>query len=238
MSHFVVGDVHGCFHTLVKLINQLPMESGDKLIFVGDYIDRGPHSKQVVDFVKELTESGQAIALMGNHEKMCVDSYNGSGYSTQTWVCNGGEATIESYDERTDEEKKRPSKVLDEEAYHAWRSNLPRVSKEHVEWMANLPLSYEIDDFFICHAGIDPEVPLDRQFEDDLLWIRGEFINYNKCLQKRVVFGHTPFKKPQILSNKIGIDTGCVFGHSLTAVCLESLEIYQEAQDDRDEISF
>lgn len=237
MSNFVVGDVHGCFHTLVKLINQLPMESGDKLIFVGDYIDRGPHSKQVVDFVKELTESGQAIALMGNHEKMCVDANLGSGHWGQTWMMNGGGATIESYDTRSEDERAIPP-TFDTEARAKWHENLPRVSKEHVEWMASLPITHEVGDFFICHAGINPEFSLEEQREDDLLWIRNEFITYAMPLSKRVVFGHTPFKKPQILSNKIGIDTGCVFGHNLTAVCLESLEIYQEAQDDRDEMSF
>ena len=90
MKTYAIGDIHGCLHTLLALINKLPLERQDKLIFLGDYIDRGDHSKQVVDYVKSMTESGQAIALMGNHERMCIDANGGSGYWQQIWTKNGG----------------------------------------------------------------------------------------------------------------------------------------------------
>jgi len=237
MKNYVIGDIHGNYFSLINLLNKLPMQNYDKLIFIGDYIDRGPHSKRVVEFVKELQESGQAVALMGNHEKMCLDSYRGSGYWGQVWMRNGGGKTIDSYDTRTKEEKKQPSFADEdyEEKYDIWMSRLPEVSKEHLDWMESLKLSYEVDGYFICHAGIDPEVELEYQSEDDLLWIRNEFITYALPLPKKVVFGHTPFEKPQILSNKIGIDTGCVYGNKLSAYCLETAEVFSVEQDDRDE---
>lgn len=233
MRIYAVGDCHGCFYTLLDLMNKLPLESGDKLIFVGDYIDRGPHSKQVVEYVKSLTDAGQAIALMGNHEKMCIDTYTGSGYWGQTWMQNGGDTTIDSYDTRSEDERKHP-KIFDEEARNEWLANLPRVSKEHVEWMQSLPL-YHIDgDYMFVHAGIDPEVEIEYQTEDDMLWIRGKFINYEMALPKRIVFGHTPFETAQVLSNKIGIDTACVYGNRLTAICIDSGTLYSADHNDKD----
>jgi len=231
---FAVGDIHGCFYTLLDLMNKLPLESGDKLIFIGDYIDRGPHSKQVVDYVKSLTDAGQAIALMGNHEKMCIDTYTGSGYWGQSWMNNGGGLTIDSYDTRSEAERVSPP-MFDADARDEWHKNLPRVSKEHVEWMESLPL-YHIDgDYMFVHAGIDPEVELEYQIDDDLLWIRGKFINYGMQLPKRIVFGHTPFEKVQFLSNKIGIDTGCCYGNKLTAICIDSGTIYTADHNDKDD---
>lgn len=235
MRHYAVGDIHGCYHTLLDLMNKLPLESQDKLIFLGDYIDRGPHSKQVVDYVRGITgPDTNNIALLGNHEKMCIDSYRGSGYWGSTWMDNGGRETIDSYDTRTDEQKRKPSMALDMEAYHEWKEHLPRVSQEHIEWMASLPLFYETDEYYFVHAGIDPEEELEYQCEQDLLWIRGEFINYAMRLPKRVVFGHTPFEKAQVLSNKIGIDTGCVYGNKLTAICIETGTLFQAEHNDKD----
>ena len=237
MRTYVIGDIHGCYHALLALMNKLPIESDDKIIFLGDYIDRGLHSKQVIDYVKELTDAGKAIALMGNHEKMCIDTYRGSGHWGQTWRNNGADKTIDSYDTRTDDEKIRPPFLGDDESQELraqWHENLPRVSAEHVDWMQDLPLYYEDENFLYVHAGINPETEFEYQCADDLLWIRGEFINYPHNFKKRVVFGHTPFEKPQLLSNKIGLDTGCVYGNFLSAMCMESGMVYKAEHDDRD----
>lgn len=239
MASFAIGDIHGCFYTLLDLMNKLRLESGDKVIFLGDYIDRGPHSRLVLDYLIDIVDQKNIIALMGNHERMCVDSYNGSAHWGQVWMQNGGGATVDSYDERPEEERtsRPPANLGDEESMEArarWYESLPQVSKEHIAWMADLPTAYETDDFFFVHAGIDPEEPLEEQTEQDLLWIRNQFVTYAFPLPKRVVFGHTPFEKAQILSNKIGIDTGCVYGGKLTAINLDSMTLIQAEKNDKD----
>ncbi len=222
MKNYVCGDIHGCYYTLLSMINKLPLESNDKLIFLGDYIDRGPYSKEVVQYVKTLTESNQAIALMGNHERMCTDPYD-----QRTWLYNGGDVALDSYDTRTDAEKVIPS-FDDIEARELWQTKLPKISSDHYEWMENLPLFYEDDDYFYVHAGINPNGDLYNQHESDLLWIRNVFLNSNKDFAKKIIFGHTPFKEILKQKNKIGLDTGCVFGGTLSMYCPQTGEFYSE----------
>jgi len=229
MKTYAIGDIHGCYHTLLRLINKLPFEQGDKFVFLGDYIDRGLYSKQVVQYVKELTESGQAIALKGNHEDMCTKKRD-----AQIWISNGGDTTLNSYDTRTPEEKVRPD-FRDEEASALWRKNLPKVPKEDKEWMEKLPLFYEDDKYFYVHAGVYPELELENQIEDDMLWIRNRFLNSKVFFGKIVVFGHTPMNKVLIQKNKIGIDTGCVYGLELTCYCPETNTYYSEKLNERDQ---
>lgn len=215
MKHFVLGDIHGCYYTLIDLINKLPIESDDKLVFVGDYIDRGPHSRLVVEYVESLTEEGTAIALKGNHEDMCV--YAQRMNDNMLWVHNGGLTTLKSFcGDPLPDKAKIPEEILD--------------------WMDNLPLTFETDDYFVCHAGIDPDYPLNQQDPDDLIWIRNKFLNDDTFdVGKKVVFGHSAFKEgPWIKENKIGIDTGCVYGLNLTAFCLETFEFYTVPKNERD----
>ena len=235
MRTYAIGDIHGCLHTLKDLLHKLRLGPDDRVIFLGDYIDRGPFSKQVIDFLKTIVDSKQYIALMGNHERMCVDSYDGSGYWGQVWMQNGGIETIDSYDERTEAQKRRPA-FEDYEAEEVWRANLPKVSKEHLNWMRQLPVKYETEKFFFCHAGVDPEVELDDQTPDDLLWIRGEFLKSKKNFGKIVVFGHTPLEDVTIKDNYIGVDTGCTYGHKLSAICLETMTVYHATHNDKDEL--
>lgn len=233
MRRYVIGDIHGCYFTLLDLINKLSIEKGDKLIFLGDYIDRGPHSKRVIDYIMSI-EGPDVITLMGNHERMCVDANRGSGYWGQTWMNNGGGITVDSYDERTEEEKVRPS-LLYPELQDEWRAKLPRVSEEHIQWMESLPVFYEDDDFFYCHAGIDPDYSFDDQIEDDLLWIRNRFLKSENVWPKKIVFGHTPMQKVQIKENKIGVDTGACYGNMLSAICLDTMTVYSVPHNDKDE---
>jgi len=225
---YIIGDIHGCYHTLIGLMNQLPLEKTDKIIFLGDYIDRGLYSKQVVEYVKSLTESGQAIALMGNHERMCLDTFD-----HRMWLHNGGDTTLDSYDTRPQSEREMPY-PMDEDLRADWLRSLPKVSQDHLNWMESLPTFYEDEKYFYVHAGINPNYPLEQQSEQDLLWIRNPFLNSDRNFGKTIVFGHTPLKSVLIKPNKIGIDTGCVFGYGLTAFNTETNEFFNQPLDERD----
>ena len=222
MKHYVIGDVHGCYLTLLTLINKLPFEKGDKLVFVGDYIDRGKFSKEVVEYIKEMNELGDAIAIKGNHEVMACDFYNNDP-NGRIWMINGGKETIQSY------YPKHAPEMID------YYSDDFKIDQDHLDWMASLPLSYETEKYFIVHAGVRPNIALAEQHEDDLIWIRNHFLNSDYDWGKTIVFGHTPMKDINLeLSNKIPVDTGCCFDFKLSCICLETKEIYSVETNQKD----
>jgi serine/threonine protein phosphatase 1 len=201
---FAIGDIHGCFDKLCSLMVRITFDRRkDTLIFLGDYIDRGPQSMEVIDYLLNLSEMGyQAIFLKGNHEGMLLDYLDNPDDSNRMiYMFNGGYTTIESYRRRM----KSGESFL-----------LPAA---HMNFFQSLRLFYETDSHIFVHAGLLPGVPLNEQKEKDLLWIREEFINSSYDFGKTVVFGHTPFQEPVILEGKIGIDTGAVYGNKLS--CLE-----------------
>jgi len=209
---FAIGDIHGCISPLDKLMAQLDIDaSQDTLIFVGDYIDRGPDSKGVIDAILDIRKNiGDVVCLTGNHEDMflnyCLDRRNENLY-----MSNGGMRTLASYGfspEGTEELILPPS---------------------HREFFTGLRTYHETDDYIFVHAGLRPGIPLDRQDREDLMWIRFEFINSPYDFGKTVVYGHTPvsLNKPLIDKNKICIDTGAVYGGKLTCIELPKMTIYQ-----------
>ena len=195
-----IGDIHGRLDKLKALlggISWIPDE--DTLIFIGDYVDRGPESAGVIDHILGLKQwSENIICLRGNHEQIFLDFLEGK--HTETFLYNGGQATIDSYG--------------------GAESGFPA---SHYEFLKNLPYYYETDDFIFVHAGLRDEIPLAEQDPYDLLWIREEFIYSKYDHGKRVIFGHTPRRDPLIMPNKICIDTGAVYGGRLT--CLEIPEM-------------
>jgi serine/threonine protein phosphatase 1 len=202
---FAVGDIHGCLDKLVALMDLIDIDwKTETLVFIGDYVDRGPQSKQVVDYLIDLAQQRENVVfLKGNHEQMLEDYMSGA--DRLSFLYNGGGTTLESYlrDGTGDEE------------------NL--IPPAHIDFFANLRLYYETDDYIFVHGGLKPGLSLDEQDEWDMLWIRDDFIASNFDFGKRIIFGHTPFQKPMILSNKIGIDTGAVYGNKLTCVELPAL---------------
>jgi len=204
---FVVGDIHGSYDKLKAILANLDWspQNGDQLIFLGDYIDRGPQSYEVVQTVAELADRHpNVIALKGNHESMFLDFITGQG--DPQLFANGLSATIRDYC--------RPENEL---------------SSAHLRFYRNLPLSHETEDYIFVHAGLVPGIPLAQQSPHDLLWVRDEFLLSDYDFGKTIVFGHTPFKEPFIAPGRLGLDTGAVFGGPLTAVVLPEMRfIYAE----------
>ena len=225
MRTFVVGDIHGHAGLLRDLLPQLreAAEPGDALVFVGDYVDRGPDSQGVIEQVLELIHDGwdgPVTTLKGNHEVLMLDFLAGSPvYEPEIWLHNGGEETITSY---TEEEMWTPE----------WADSLPRA---HLDFLGGLQIWHEDENGIYVHAGIAPgKLPAESD-EEELLWIREPFIHSNFAWDKVVVFGHTPQHervlippwdrsklpwRPLVRPEKIGIDTGAAYGGPLTAVLL------------------
>nr|HID59061.1 serine/threonine protein phosphatase [Desulfobacterales bacterium] len=205
---FAIGDIHGCFDKLVALMELIDIDfKCDTLLFLGDYIDRGRDSKRVVEFMISLREKNpNTIFLKGNHEGMFLDYLNQ--IDRFTFLYNGGRQTLDSY-------LRDPN-----------RSKEGLIPLSHLRFFQSLHLYHETDDYIFVHAGLKEGVRLEDQDEKDLLWIRGDFINSDFDFGKLVIFGHTPFKRPLVQKNKIGIDTGAVYGNRLTCLELPAMRFY------------
>ncbi|HUH67014.1 MAG TPA: metallophosphoesterase family protein [Syntrophales bacterium] len=209
---FAIGDIHGCKSHLERLISELDIDADrDILVFMGDYVDRGPDPKGVIDFIIDLkTNIKNVVCLSGNHEEMflnyCLDRRD-----EELYMANGGMRTLESYGFA----REGTGELI-----------LPENNRE---FFSGLRTYYETDEYIFVHAGLRPGIPLDRQEREDLIWIRFEFINSGDDFGKTVVYGHTPVSldQPRIEKNKIGIDTGAVYGGKLTCVKLPDMKIYQ-----------
>jgi serine/threonine protein phosphatase 1 len=208
LDTYVFADVHGMLHKLVDLLERVPFRiDRDTIVFLGDYIDRGPDSKGVLDIIIDLIDTGmRVVCLRGNHECMLRDFLEEK--EPLLFLYNGGAATLKSY---------RQSTVLGREMI---------LPDRHRDFLDRLLPWYEMDDFILVHAGLRPGVPLEQQEEKDLYWIRHEFIYSDYDFGKTVVFGHTPFSQPFIGRKRIGIDTGAVYGNKLTCVRLPDVEFY------------
>jgi len=207
---FAIGDIHGCFDELQALINSLPLNASSTLIFLGDYVDRGPKSKEVIDYILHLKTKYNVIALKGNHEAMMLDFLNDpSSAFAGLFVLNGGSSTLASY---SNDDK---------------HFNIPH---EHKKFLATLPYYYETENYFFVHAGV-PDVSLDKiepiKHALDLLWIRTPFYDSKFKWEKTIVHGHTPQKEIFISDKRINIDTACVFEGKLTAMEMSTQKVWQ-----------
>ncbi len=218
---FAIGDVHGCAAELEALLAGLPVAPGDTIAFVGDYLDRGHDAREVVELLLDLERRADVstVFLKGNHEDMCLGYLGRAGSWGEAWVMNGGGATLRSYGVGPD--------VPGPEAAAAFPS-------AHLAFLERLRLWHRVDGHLLVHAGVRPGVPLAAQDDEDLLWIREEFIACPHDLPETVVFGHTPRRAPFVdLPYKIGIDTGCVYGGALTALELGERTLHQVVYGER-----
>lgn len=202
-----IGDIHGRLSKLTGLINKINPTMDDRIIFIGDYIDRGPESFQVVEYIIEFVNKfPNTITLRGNHEDFIISLFKGnmSQYLRNIWLeDNGGKLTLKSY--------KKAGHFL----------------KVHQDFFMSLPLFYVTENYFFCHAGVRPGVSLDKQKMSDLLEIREPFLSFKENFEKIIVHGHSIVKNLEILHNRINIDTGAGKHGPLSAIELLSLRIWQ-----------
>lgn len=199
---YVIGDIHGCYHSLVKLLEAIDDPDGT-FIFLGDYIDRGPDSRKVVDLLIQLKkELPCVITLVGNHESMFLRFLRG--LDVQLFQRSGGLHTLENYG-------------IDPGSDADFHANIP---EEHLTFFNSLLLTWEDEKYIYVHAGLQPGLHLSLQTRDWCLWARDEFIYSSYDFGKRVIFGHTVFREPFVRTEKVGIDTGAVYGGNLTCLVL------------------
>lgn len=218
---YAVGDIHGradLLGHLLTLIDSAPGETAPRLVFLGDYVDRGPASHAVIERLAALKEAPPAgwrppVFLKGNHEAALMD-FLAAPDERPDWLDWGGVETLQSYGvEQVD--RRAPHDLAEEFA--------ARLPAAHRAFFDGLSLSYTAGDYFFAHAGVRPNVPLADQQEQDLLWIRGEFHRMAPEARpdKVVVHGHEPQKRPLDAGWRICVDTGAVWSDVLTAVALE-----------------
>jgi len=210
---FIIGDIHGCLDMLQRLMDKIEWRPDkDRLIFLGDYIDRGKNPKGVVDYILCLIECSPHVeCLVGNHEAVFLDYLNGK--DRNLFFLNGGRSTLESYGE------------------DKTSGDGPLVPQAHMDFYRFLKPFVELEDYYIVHAGFRPGVPLGEQSLEDMVWIREPFISSEFDFGKKVVFGHTPFQEPLVLGNKIGLDTGAVYGNMLTSLEVRDFKFHSVGRE-------
>ena len=185
MSRYIaITDIHGELDKLNSVLSQIEMRPDDIFVFMGDYIDRGPKSKEVVDRIIGLSDSNKCVYLIGSHEYAMLHSTTSEYYQ---WLYNnyGGHSTSRSY------------------------GGFDNIMKIHGDFYKNLKFYYLTDKYLFVHAGINPNYSLEEQDEVDLVYIRDRFIYSKHNLPQKIIFGHTDFEEPYIDEGKIGIDLGC-----------------------------
>jgi serine/threonine protein phosphatase 1 len=187
--------------------------SNAQTVTLGDYIDRGPDSRGVIDRLAGNPFPTPYVALRGNHEAM-LDEFLADPSVGPQWRSQGGEQTLQSYGVAV----RHMAGRANVQAAELLRAAMPR---EHVGFLRSLRMSFTHGPFFLCHAGVRPGVPLDKQRDEDLMWIREEFLFSTADFGKIVVHGHTPMPEPEVLPNRINIDTKAFASGRLTCVVLE-----------------
>jgi serine/threonine protein phosphatase 1 len=210
---YAIGDIHGRLDLLERMIEAIRRDArehgGDSLtITLGDYVDRGPKSRDVIDRLIANPFPGRYVALKGNHEALMLsflDDPRGGAH----WHRLGGLETLRSFDIRERDMAKAAAQLR------------AALNPAQMTFLNSLQLSLSVGGYFFCHAGVRPGVALDAQSEEDLLWIRGEFLDSEVDFGKIVVHGHTPVVEPQVKANRINVDTGAFTTGKLTCLVLE-----------------
>ena len=219
---YAVGDIHGRADLLIETtaridddIRRRPIARTVE-IYLGDYIDRGPDSKTVIDLLATRLVENRAVCLRGNHEALLADFLRDPAHFRH-WQQLGGVQTLASYGVYP-----RPGIETEIELHRRFLNAFPRA---HELFLQCLRYSFCCGDFLFVHAGIRPGIPLERQKHEDLLWIRQEFLNSAQDHGKCIVHGHTPVPYPDIRHNRINIDTGAWKTTTLTCVAIEGTTI-------------
>jgi len=223
---YAVGDIHGRDDLLDQVLQAIwrdaesvPDDARRVLLYLGDYVDRGLGSRQVIErLLRRPLEDFETIHLLGNHEEAFLGFLEGTPIAFD-WFKYGGLETLYSYDVPI---PRRPSAPADMDALR--RQAVAAVPAAHVAFLRNCKLMHVEGDYAFAHAGVRPGVPLERQEADDLLWIRDAFLTSRADHGKVVVHGHTICERPEIRPNRINIDTGAYASGRLTCLVLEGAE--------------
>lgn len=204
MSKIVaISDIHGEYDKLARLLDNLALTKDDTVVFCGDYIDRGKKSKEVVDTAISLGDFCNCVYLIGSHEYAMMHANSDDYYNYLFWNY-GGDSTVESY------------------------GSFDNIMKIHGDFFRNLKYYHIIGKYLFVHAGFRIGVPLEEQNEVDMVYIRHAFFEHKHDFGYKIIFGHTEFPEPQVLDDKICIDTGCgkFPNASLTALVIENGKEY------------
>ncbi len=213
---FAIGDIHGCPVELNVLLDYLAPTSSDTVCFLGDYVDRGPDARGVIETLIDFAKGpSRNIFLRGNHEDMLLDFAGREGHFGDVYLENGGAVTLRSYG---------LAPVAEPQLYR-------RLPAAHLAFLEGLELVSELGRCLSVHAGLRPGVALDQQRPEDLMWIREDFFNHPHDFGRPVLFGHTPIRTVKVeMPYLIGLDTGLVYGGRLSCLELSSGLLYQVAR--------
>jgi serine/threonine protein phosphatase 1 len=222
---YAVGDIHGRIDLLSRLHHRIREDVAasaagrNVIVYLGDYVDRGETSKDVIDLLLDEPIAGlEPIFLTGNHEEMMLGFLDNAAGGAM-WLHNGGDATAYSYGVRS----AIPSGA-DHSHIEMQRTLLEKVPERHLNFFRDLKLFHTEGGYLFVHAGVQPGIPIEQQTSRDLLWIRKEFIASEADHGHCVVHGHTIFTEPDIRPNRIGIDTGAYYTNVLSCLVLEGTE--------------
>ncbi len=224
-SIYAIGDIHGQNAELDAALMRIEADGGPQaaIVFLGDYVDRGPDSRAVLQTLIDGQADGRPwVTLMGNHDRYMRNFLNGSGIQHPEhleWADPrmGGQVTLASYGVDTDA-RRHPDDIR--------ADALAAVPQAHVDFLDGLALMHVTSDQIFVHAGIRPGVPLDRQTEHDLIWIRDGFLEETGDFGRLVVHGHTALKAPQHYGNRLNLDSGAGHGRPLTAALIRGRDAW------------
>ena len=221
---YAVGDIHGRLDLLDRLLALIARDHAKagggpaELVFLGDYVDRGPASAGVVErlatLAADLAPGLKPVFLRGNHEALMLD-FLAHGRRAEAWLNNGGGATLASYGVAIDEDADKASLAA---TARRFRAVLPA---SHRAFLEGLALHHSVGPYLFVHAGLRPGRALAEQDEEDLIWIRGPFLDASEPFEKFVVHGHTISAAPDLRANRLGLDTGAFCTGCLTAAILD-----------------
>jgi len=223
---YAIGDIHGRYDLLLRLLAKiqshhasLPNPKHLRIIVLGDFIDRGPKSANIVHLLQNATiETETLTVLLGNHEDLMLSSLAGDGEALSAWLRYGGDATLASFGID-------PAAMLRLGPRAAASAMREVIAQPLIDWLRTRPVMTRSGDYIFCHAGLRPGVPVADQSREDLLWIGADFLESSERIENSVVVhGHSTFTTVEQRANRIGIDTGAYHTGVLTALYLEGTE--------------